>query len=88
MKYLRYWTVWASTVLQDQRAGHGEEEVGEEHLIQMGRYTFKISRSTNLVHSAEKSYKNFLILARYSVTPIHGCVKLVADEEILTIIFY
>ena len=42
MKYLRYWTVRASAVLQDQRAGHGEEEVGEEHLIQISCCTFKI----------------------------------------------
>ena len=45
----------------------------------------RFSRSTNLIHSAEKSYKNFLILARYSVTPIHGCVRLVTDEVVLTI---
>ena len=33
--YLRDWTVWAAMVLQNQRAGHGKEEVSEEHLVKI-----------------------------------------------------
>ena len=71
---LRDRTVWAATVLQNQRTGHGKEEVSEEHLMYTSIYLpANMSLSVMyLVHTTQKCHKNFFILAKVSVAPVHN----------------